>query len=314
MEKTVPFFQELIDSFHYITFSSDKKDAGKLDPLTFLEGEEAHDTAVAILEYLSELQSTERNIKTAIYKGVRHVITHERKPGLLKVVQYLQSSEDPSVRNVGDLLYEMGTNGIAKLMFSDGNVAGISLSEQVNILQIQNLTLPEDGEKPATRDEHIAVALMIPLAKFATKFARDDSQTKITIFEEAWMLTNTGQGDKLIKEMLRTGRSLRSAVYIITQSTEDYNRPDIKENIGTKFTFKAKTAEEAENIIEFLGLEDNKANRDMLKNLTEGQCIIEDMYGRTAKIQTDVLFHEWVHAFNTKEDDKGRAETEEAFI
>ncbi|MDQ6600978.1 ATP-binding protein [Bacillus salipaludis] len=223
-------------------------------------------------------------------------------------------SEDQEVMKVGLYLNEIGTNGVAKLMFSDGNVSGISLSEQVNILQIQNLTLPEDGEKPATRDEHIAVALMIPLAKFATKFARDDSKTKITIFEEAWMLTNTGQGHKLIKEMLRTGRSLRSAVYIITQSTLDYNRPDIKEGIGTKFAFKAKTAEEAGNIIEFLGLEDNEANHKMLKNLREGQCIMEDMYGRTAKIQTDVLFNEWVNAFNTKENDKGRAETEEAFM
>ena len=312
-DETSPF-ADLIESFNYITFSSDKRDAGKLDPLTFLEGEEAHDTAVAILEYLAELQSQERNIKTAIYKGVRHVLTTERKPGLLKVVKYLQSSEDKEVQNVGDLLYEVGTNGVAKLMFSNGDVSGISLKEQVNILQIQNLTLPEDGEKPATRDEHIAVALMIPLAKFATKFARDDSQTKITIFEEAWMLTNTGQGHKLIKEMLRTGRSLRSAVYIVTQSTVDYNRADVKEGIGTKFSFKAKTIEEAGNIIEFLGIEDNKENRELLKNLSEGQCVMEDIYGRTAKIQIDVPFNEWKDAFNTKEEDKGRRETEEAFI
>ncbi|MGG1400261.1 ATP-binding protein [Bacillus salipaludis] len=314
LERSIPFFKELIESFNYITFSPNKKDAGKLDPLTFLDGEEAYDTAVAVLEYLSELQPSERNIKTEIYQAVREVVQQEEKPGLLKVVNRLMKSEDQEVMKVGRYLYEIGTNGVAKLMFSDGNVSGISLSEQVNILQIQNLTLPEDGEKPATRDEHIAVALMIPLAKFATKFARDDSKTKITIFEEAWMLTNTGQGHKLIKEMLRTGRSLRSAVYIITQSTFDYNRPDIKENIGTKFAFKAKTAEEAGNIIEFLGLEDNEANHKMLKNLREGQCIMEDMYGRTAKIQTDVLFNEWVNAFNTKEDNKGRAETEEAFM
>ncbi|MBN8194188.1 ATP-binding protein [Bacillus sp. NTK074B] len=314
MEQTAPFFIQLIESFHYITLSSEKKDAGKLDPLTFLEGEEAQDAAVGVLEYLSELQSNERNVKTAIYKGVRHVIQQENMPGLLKVVRYLQQSDDLDVRNVGDLLYEIGTNGIAKLMFSEGNVEGISLNEQVNILQIQNLNLPDEGEKAATRDEHIAVALMQPLAKFATKFARDDSVVKLTIFEEAWMLMNTGAGDRLINELLRTGRSLRSAVYIVTQSTYEYNKPQIKENIGTKFAFKAKTNEEAANIIEFLGMEDNKANRDMLKNLTEGQCIVEDMYGRTAKIQTDVLFDEWIQAFNTKENDRGRAETEEAFI
>jgi hypothetical protein len=314
MELSAPWFKQLIESFNYITLSGERKDAGKLDPLVFLKGEEAQDAAVGVLEYLSELQSNERNVKTAIYKGVRHVLQQEEKPGLLKVVRYLQRSEDPDVRSVGDLLYEIGTNGVAKLMFSDGDVAGISLDEQVNILQIQNLNLPEEGDKPATREEHIAVALMQPLAKFATKFARDDSVTKITIFEEAWMLMNTGVGDKLINELLRTGRSLISAVYIITQSTYEYNKPQIKENIGTKFAFKAKTNEEAANIIEFLGMEDNKANRDMLKNLTEGQCIMEDMYGRTAKIQTDVLFDEWIAAFNTKDQNRGRAETEEAFI
>ncbi|WP_445491558.1 ATP-binding protein [Niallia sp. 03133] len=314
MEQNAPYFKELIQSFHYITLSNEAKDAGKLDPLTFLEGEEAQDAAVAVLEYLSELQYNERNVKTAIYRGVRHVMQQDHHPGLLKVVRYLQGSQDPDVQSVGDLLYEIATNGVAKLMFSDGNVEGISLDEQVNILQIQNLNLPNEGEKPATRDEHIAVALMQPLAKFATKFARDDSIVKLTIFEEAWMLMNTGAGDKLINELLRTGRSLRSAVYIITQSTYEYNKPQIKENIGTKFAFKAKTNEEAANIIEFLGLEDNKANRKMLKELTEGQCIMEDMYGRTAKIQTDVLFNEWVSAFNTKEKDNGRAETEEAFL
>ncbi|MBT2688356.1 ATP-binding protein [Bacillus sp. ISL-47] len=314
MEQSAPFFKELIESFNYITLSSEKKDAGKLDPLTFLEGEEAQDAAVGVLEYLSELQSNERNVKTAIYKGVRHVLQQDEKPGLLKVVRYLQDSDDPEVQNVGDLLYEIGTNGVAKLMFSEGDAAGISLHEQVNILQIQNLNLPAEGEKAATRDEHIAVALMQPLAKFATKFARDDSVIKMTIFEEAWMLMNTGAGDRLINELLRTGRSLRSAVYIITQSTYEYNKPQIKENIGTKFAFKAKTTEEAASIIEFLGMEDNKANRDMLKNLSEGQCIVEDMYGRTAKIQIDVLFDEWISAFNTKENDRGRAETEEAFM
>lgn len=309
------YFKEMVESFNFITFSADKNDAGKLDPLTFLEGEEAYDAGVAVLEHLSELQSTERNIKTAILQTVRKVIQTDSKPGLLKVVELLKDSEDEDVRNVGNLLYETGTNGIGKLLFSDGHVKGIKLSNSVNIMQIQNLTLPENGVKPATRDEHIATTLMIPLAKFATKFARDDSENKLTIFEEAWMLTNTGQGEKLIREMLRTGRSLKSIVYLVTQSiSSDYNKPEIKENIGTKFVFKAKTAEEAGIIIEYLGLEDNKENRDMLKNLTEGQCIMEDIYGRTAKIQADVLFNEWVDAFNTKDDRNQTAALEEAFI
>lgn len=310
------YFRSLVESINFITFSSDKKDAGKLDPLTFLKGEDAFDAALSVLEYLLEVGHMERGIKTALSKAVRKVIAN-KEPGLLKVVKILQDNdEDKEVKDAGDFLFEVGTNGIAKLLFSDGKVHGIDLKEQINALQIQNLSLPKNGDKPATRDEHIATALMIPLAKFAAKFARNAEQMTLTVFEEAWMLSNTGMGDALIKELLRTGRSLDSAVYLVTQSiTADYNQSDIKEQIGTKFVFKAKTSEEASNIIEYLGLEDNEENRKMLKNLTEGQCVMEDMYGRTAIITADVLFEEWERAFNTKSTGKERMiELEEAFI
>jgi hypothetical protein len=308
-------FRKIVESFNFITFSSDKKDAGKLDPLTFLTGEEALDAALSVLEYLLKLNSEKWGVKTALSKAVREVIA-EKEPGLLKVVRNLQKSEEKEIKEAGDYLYELGTQGIAKLLFSDGKVRGIDLHEQINILQIQNLTLPEQGEKPQTRDEHIATALMIPLAKFSAKFSRNAEQMTLTIFEEAWMLSNTGVGSRLIKEMLRTGRSLDSAVYLVTQSiTADYNKADIKEQIGTKFAFKAKTSEEAANIIEYLGLEDNEDNRKMLKNLTEGQCVMEDMYGRTAIVTADVLFEEWEKAFNTKAGNKSTmVQLEEAFI
>ncbi|MGV2448126.1 UNVERIFIED_CONTAM: hypothetical protein FO527_29485, partial [Bacillus sp. ATCC 13368] len=74
-----------------------------------------------------------------------------------------------------------------------------------------------------------------------------------------------------------------------------------KESIGTKFAYKAKTTDEAGNIIGVLVIDDNKAYRDRLKTLSGGQGIIGGMYGRTAKIQTDVLFAEWNSACNTKE-------------
>ena len=41
---------------------------------------------------------------------------------------------------------------------------------------------------------------------------------------------------------------------------------------------------------------------------------MEDIYGRTAKIQADVLFDEWVQAFNTKVDNTKTAELEEALL
>jgi hypothetical protein len=309
-----PFFADIIESFNYITLSVERADAGKLDPLTFLEGEEAFDTAVSVLERLGRLENNERQIKNELYRAVKEVIQSDKQPGLLKVLAIMKRSEDKSTRQFAEMLYEIGTNGIAKLMFSDGTTKGIDLNEQINVLQIQNLSLPEEGHPPMTPEEHIAVCLMIPLAKFATKFARDDSTLKLTIFEEAWMLTNTGQGGKLIKEMLRTGRSLKSAVYIVSQSVVDYNKQDIKEQIGCKFVFQAKDPQEQKTILEYLGIEDNTSNRELVEELTEGECLYQDIYGRTAKIRVDVLFEEWVQAFNTKEENEERARAEELFI
>ncbi|GAA3315904.1 hypothetical protein GCM10020331_011890 [Ectobacillus funiculus] len=122
---------------------------------------------------------------------------------------------------------------------------------------------------------------------------------KLAIFEEAWALENTTQGTALIKEMLRTGRSLNCGCGIVTQSAKDYNDQDVKEQVGVRFAFRAEDEREQEDVLKFFDLPVNDENRTLLANLEEGECLFRDIYGRTAKIAVDVLFSEWVQAFNT---------------
>ncbi|WP_028401069.1 ATP-binding protein [Ectobacillus panaciterrae] len=297
-----PEFHEMVNHINFISLSHEEKDKGKLDPLRFLEGVEAEDTAVNLLESLAKVQDTERQISNAITEAVQQVI-RDSNPGLYKVVEVLKKSKHESVRDVGVQLDGYSKSSLGKLLFSDGFSESISLDKQVNIIQIQNLDLPkaEMDKKTYNRSQHLSVCTMIPLAKFTTKFLRNEIEgtLKLAIFEEAWALENTTQGTALIKEMLRTGRSLNCGCGIVTQSAKDYNEQDVKEQVGVRFAFRAEDEREQEDILKFFDLPVNAENRSLLAGLEEGECLFRDIYGRTAKIGIDVLFDEWVKAFNT---------------
>ncbi|NGY87974.1 hypothetical protein F6Y05_33605 (plasmid) [Bacillus megaterium] len=82
-------FHEFVSKINFISLTHENKDKGKLDPLRFLTGIEAEDTAVTLLESLAKVQDTERQISNAITEAVQHV-TRSETPGLLKVVEELK--------------------------------------------------------------------------------------------------------------------------------------------------------------------------------------------------------------------------------
>lgn len=304
-----PEFHEMIDKINFISLSHDEKDRGKLDPLRFLEGVEAEDTAINLLESLAKVQDTERQISNAITEAVQKVVRADA-PGLLKVVEVLKSDKNEPTQEVGKQLESYSKSSLGMLLFSDGHSESISLEKQFNVIQIQNLDLPkaEMDARTYNRSHHLSVCTMIPLAKFTTKFLRNEIEgvLKLALFEEAWALENTTQGTALIKEMLRTGRSLNCGCGIVTQSAKDYNDQDVKEQVGVRFAFRAEDEREQEDVLKFFDLPVNEENRALLSNLEEGECLFRDIYGRTAKIAVDVLYDEWIRAFNTVEETKAR--------
>lgn len=311
-----PYFVELINKFHYITFdSTDPENWGVLDPLCFLEASEARDTAESIIQQIYDLDGKD-DVKTEVLKALSNVIEDRQRGqevGLMHVVYRLQQNESKNVKDAGDLLYQMAQNSVLQLIFSDGHNKGVKLDHKISILQIEGLDLPKEDDDPNfySDSERKSLCLMIPLAKFCEKFgSRDRNENTAIIFDEAWTLTNAKGGKKLIKQMRRIGRSYKNQLYLVTQSVNDLQDEDDRGNFGACFAFDE--SQERGDILSFVGLDDEENNHELLKNMMKGQCLFRDFYGRTAKLAVDCLFDEWKEAFKTVEKSHS-AEAEEAF-
>lgn len=203
----------------------------------------------------------------------------------------------------------------AHLLFSDGEVENaIQLETAMNILQIQDLELPE-AHKPQEKyepGEMLSVAMMISISSFALKFVKSDrSQYKVVLLDEAWAVLNTSQGRQLGMQMVRAGRSMNAGIYFVTQNANDLLDEKMKNNIGMKFAFRSTDPQEIKNVLQFFNLQETQHNIDTLKELENGQCLFQDIYGRVGVIRVNALFKDLFDAFDTRPPEEKETKTED---
>nr|AGQ45427.1 VirB4 family protein [Bacillaceae bacterium JMAK1] len=318
MRRDFPAFVELLESYNYTTLNAfDPKNWGVLDPIVFLQGHEAKDTAESVISQIYDMTNKD-DVKTAVLKNISIIIEERARGeevGLMHVIERLQANEaNKAVSNAGDLLYQMVQSSVLQLVFSDGKTKGLMINGKVNILQIEGLDLPKEDDDPAyyTDAERKSLCLMIPLAKYCERFGAESKQERTSIiFDEAWMLTNARGGKKLIKSLRRVGRSYKNQLYLATQSVSDTESDTDKGNFGARFAFDESA--ERNEILNYMGLAQSEDNRDLIKNMVKGQCLFRDFYGRVGKLSIDCLFDEWKEAFKTV-DRSHSAMAEEEFV
>ncbi len=305
MQKKYPLFVEHLKRFNFVTLDvTDKANWGVLDPICFLKGTDAKDTAEAMIEQI--YNTTGKDLaKTAILRALSETIERRKqgeKVGLLNVIEILKNSDEKEIRGAGELIHEKVKGSILQLAFSDGSSDGLSLASRMNILEISGLELPKETDLPSDYSdlEKKSIALMLPLGKFCEKFGSEDpTQDTITIFDEAWIFSSAKGGKKILKGMKRVGRSFNNMLILATQSVEDVSEKDDHGNFGTIFAFDEPA--ERKEILRHLGLEVNEKNIKSLSEMLKGQCYYKDIYGRVGKINIHCLFEEMDLAFKTNE-------------
>ena len=301
-KETLP---EIAHEINIVNLTSDKGNAGLLDPFVIMKNvKDAESLAIDILTFLTGISSRDGEKFPVLRKAVRSV-TQSDSRGLLHVIDELRREDTPISRNIADHIDSFTDYDFAHLLFSDGTVENaISLDNQLNIIQVADLVLPDKDTtfEEYTTIELLSVSMLIVISTFALDFIHSDrSIFKIVDLDEAWAFLNVAQGETLSNKLVRAGRAMQAGVYFVTQSAYDVSKESLKNNIGLKFAFRSTDINEIKQTLEFFGIDkDDENNQKRLRDLENGQCLLQDLYGRVGVVQIHPVFEELLHAFDTR--------------
>lgn len=307
-------FDFMSDLISVVRLTSSDEDKGKLDPFNVYSDDinAACDLALNIVCELTGLNPTDD--KYIVLKEVLVKIRDEKMRSMNRLIELLETSyENEKMEELkkaaimlARALRGMAKDGLPKLMFGDGTEKAIRIDNRLNILQIDQLKMPEaETKKDAyTEEERVSTCLMMLMSSFAKKFAMKKRDTfDLILFDESWFLKNTPEGKKLFEFLARQGRSLNCGCIFNGHSVLDIPSEEIKNTLTYKLFFKTENVEEAKRMLVLMKLEESKENIDMILKLENRQAIFQDLDGRVEKITFDAIFDIFIDTFNTKPKD-----------
>ena len=301
-KETLP---EIAEEINIVNITSDSSNQGLLDPYVIMKDvKDAESLAIDILTFLTGISSRDGEKFPVLRKAVR-TVSQNQNHGLLQVIEELRKEDTAVSRNIADHIESFTDYDFAQLLFSDGSVDNaISLDNQLNIIQVADLVLPDKDTtfEEYTTIELLSVSILIVISTFALDFIHSDrSIFKIVDLDEAWAFLNVAQGETLSNKLVRAGRAMQAGVYFVTQSSGDVSKESLKNNIGLKFAFRSTDINEIKQTLEFFGIDkDDENNQKRLRDLENGQCLLQDLYGRVGVVQIHPVFEELLHAFDTR--------------
>ena len=303
-ESELQILQGLITT---VTLSGKPENRGKLDPYNLYreDRKEADELAANVIAELLKLAPTSMEY-IAVLEAQR-IMGQEERGSMRRLTELLtQFPEDDELCHTGRILarnLQLKANaGMAQLIFGDGSEDAISLDNRLNILQIDNLKLPspETPKENYSSEENLSTVLFAIISNFAKKFAMVKRPVfKLILFDESWMLGKTTEGVKLYDFLTRMGRSLYTGCIFNGHSVLDLPSEAVKNTITYKFCFRTNSDAEAERMCLYMGMEATANNKEVIKNLGNGQCMFQDMDGHVGILKFDAVFQDIIDVFST---------------
>ncbi|HHZ6849068.1 TPA: ATP-binding protein [Enterococcus faecalis] len=296
---------EIADEINILNLTSKPENQGLLDPYVIMKKKkDSESLAIDILTFLTGISSRDGEKFPVLRKAIR-TVTQSDQRGLLQVINELRKENSPVAENIADHIESFTDYDFAHLLFSDGSITqSISLDKQLNIIQVADLVLPdaETTFEEYTTMELLSVSMLIVISTFALDFIHSNREIfKIVDLDEAWSFLQVAQGKTLSNKLVRAGRAMNAGVYFVTQNSDDLLDERLKNNIGLKFAFRSTDIHEIKKTLEFFGLDqEDESNQKRLRDLENGQCLMQDLYGRVGVVQVHPVFEELFHAFDTR--------------
>jgi len=265
--------------------------AGLLDPFSFGDDlAEKRTMATETLRLLLPRMSEER--ESAMIQAVGAVAAADQ-PSLGKVVEHLEAATDPASKNLGAVLRSMSEMRLARLCFAPSGGDRIDAEGWTTVFTLAGLTLPEAGLKrdDYSYEQRLSVALLYLVSQFARRLLNgmDRRIPKAIVLDEAWAVTSTPQGAKLIPEVSRMGRSRNTALVLVSQNAGDLLNEQVTNCISAVFAFRSTERAEVADVLSLLGVEVSDEHAAVLRSLGNGECIFRDLDGRAGRITVDLI-------------------------
>lgn len=301
-KETLP---DIAHEINIVNLTSAIENKGMLDPYIIMKDpKDSESLAIDILTFLTGISSRDGEKFPVLRKAIRSVTQSDQR-GLLKVIDELRNENTPVAENIASHIESFTDYDFAHLLFSNGNVENsISLDKQLNIIQVADLVLPDSNTtfEEYTTMELLSVAMLVVISTFSLDFIHSDrSIFKIVDLDEAWTFLNVAQGKTLSNKLVRAGRAMNAGVYFVTQNAGDVSDENLKNNIGLKFAFRSTDTAEIKKTLSFFGVDpEDESNQKRLRDLENGQCLLQDLYGRVGVVQIHPVFQELLDAFDTR--------------
>jgi len=278
---------------------------GLLDPFSFGDDlAEKRTMATETLRLLLPRMSEER--ESAMIQAVGAVASGQR-PSLGKVVKYLEQAEDPAWKNLGAVMRSISEMRLARLCFAPSGGQQIDAQGWTTVFTLGGLTLPDTT---TSRDDYsyvqrLSVALLYLVSQFARRLLNgiDRTAPKAIFLDEAWAITSTPEGAKLVPEVSRMGRSRNTALILVSQNAGDLLNEQVTNCLSSVFAFRSSERGEVANVMSLLGVEPSEEHKAVLRALGNGECVFRDLDDRAGRISVDLVSEElrdWIDTNPTR--------------
>jgi hypothetical protein len=296
---------ELDGRVEVIEISGEERFRGMLDPLRIAPPSIREDVASAYLVEL--LPAVPPAWETHIRKAVRDAIGRGQTSSLA-VLDSLRRSRQEDARDAAEALGVWADSGLGRLAFGEGGDFQLTAERPITTIKARGLSLPapEVARGDYDQAERVSVATLKLVAAYAMRLVSGDrSVHKLVLFDEAWFLLGSRDGQRLIQQLNRLGRTENATLVLATQQLGDVG--EIENLIGTRLIFGLETAAEARRGLALLGLDpDDQELVERLRSYRSGRCLMRDIDDRAAAVQIDPVYGELLAVLDTSPG--GRAE------
>lgn len=213
------------------------------------------------------------------------------------LIEDLKSNQaEKRVRDLGNYLdfYLMNDDDAGNSIAGNGSLTELPLSRTAiaRIISFKNLVLPNGQKKDPGKwqpEEQLSAAVFGCGTYLARRLLlqMDPNILKFLMVDEAHVLFPVPAGYRVIDEALRHGPKNGIATGLATHNAVDLADAQIRDKISTWLLFRTRSAEEMAVSHAAAGLQDTKANREIRRNLRNGECIAVLDTGDVDRMQWD---------------------------